>query len=63
MDMVCFPKNDIFPLSVFDYYIGEEKWIKAGSKDSTKNPKNGTTLGADDGIGLATALASWRMKR
>jgi dipeptidase D len=25
MDMVCFPKNDIFPLSVFDYYIGEEK--------------------------------------
>lgn len=63
MDMVCFPKNDIFPLNVFDFEIngedGEngEKWIKAGDKDSISNPKNGTTLGADDGIGVATALA------
>jgi dipeptidase D len=38
MDMVCFPKNDIFPLKVFDYDINGEKWIKAGSKDSTENP-------------------------
>lgn len=60
MDMVCFPKNDIFPLNVFDFEIkGEnvEKWIKAGSRDSIGNPKTGTTLGADDGIGVATALA------
>jgi dipeptidase D len=57
MDMVCFPKNDIFPLKVFDYDINGEKWIKAGNPDSVDNPKNGTTLGADDGIGVATALA------
>ncbi|MDD2834682.1 MAG: M20/M25/M40 family metallo-hydrolase [Methanothrix sp.] len=57
MDMVCFPKNDIFPLKVFDYDINGEKWIKAGEKDSISDPKKGTTLGADDGIGVATALA------
>ncbi|MDQ1261489.1 MAG: dipeptidase, partial [Euryarchaeota archaeon] len=54
MDMVCFPKNDIFPLKVFDYDLEGEKWIKAGSPDSIDNPKKGTTLGADDGIGVAT---------
>jgi len=57
MDMVCFPKNDIFPLKVFDYEINGAKWIKAGEMDSISDPKKGTTLGADDGIGVATALA------
>ncbi len=57
MDMVCFPKNDIFPLNVFDFEINGEKWIKAGGRDSIGNPKTGTTLGADNGIGVATALA------
>ena len=57
MDMVCFPKNDIFPLKVFDYDIKGEKWIKAGDKASISEPNKGTTLGADDGIGVATALA------
>jgi dipeptidase D len=57
MDMVCYPKNDIFPLNVFDYDINGEKWIKAGDRASTSDPDKGTTLGADDGIGVATALA------
>jgi len=57
MDMVCYPKNDIFPLKVFDYDIEGEKWIKAGDRASISDPDKGTTLGADDGIGVATALA------
>jgi dipeptidase D len=57
MDMVCYPKNEIFPLDVFDYDINGEKWIKAGDKASISEPSKGTTLGADDGIGVATALA------
>lgn len=57
MDMVCYPNNDIFPLQVFDYDIEGEKWIKAGDKASISDPDKGTTLGADDGIGVATALA------
>jgi dipeptidase D len=57
MDMVCFPKNDIFPLKVFDYDLNGEKWIKAGERGSINDPRKGTTLGADDGIGVATALA------
>jgi len=57
MDMVCFPKNDIFPLNVFDYDLNGEKWIKAGDLESINDPRKGTTLGADDGIGVATALA------
>jgi|WetSurMetagenome_2_1015567.scaffolds.fasta_scaffold04332_6 dipeptidase D len=57
MDMVCFPKNDIFPLNVFDYDLNGEKWIKAGDRESINDPRKGTTLGADDGIGVATALA------
>jgi dipeptidase D len=57
MDMVCFPKNDIFPLNVFDYDLKGEKWIKAGDRESINDPTKGTTLGADDGIGVATALA------
>lgn len=54
MDMVCYPDNNIFPLNVVGYDIEEEKWIKASS---ISDPENGTTLGADDGIGVATALA------
>lgn len=57
MDMVCFPKNDIFPLKVFEYDLKGDKWIKAGDPDSVNDPTKGTTLGADDGIGVATALA------
>jgi len=33
------------------------KWIKAGAEDSITNPEKGTTLGADNGIGVATILA------
>ncbi len=57
MDMVCYPKNDIFPLKAFDYEIKGERWIKAGDQASVSEPDKGTTLGADDGIGVATALA------
>jgi dipeptidase D len=57
MDMVCYPNNDIFPLQVFDYDIEGEKWIKAGEEESISDPDKGTTLGADDGIGVAIALA------
>jgi dipeptidase D len=58
MDMVCQPNENIFELHVFGYR--DEKgvnWIKAGSEDSISHPENGTTLGADDGIGVATILA------
>lgn len=57
MDMVCHPNNDIFPLQVFGYDIGGEKWIKAGDEESISDPEKGSTLGADDGIGVAAALA------
>jgi dipeptidase D len=56
MDMVCYPNNDIFPLQVFGYDIEGEKWIKAGDEKSISDPEKGSTLGADDGIGVATAL-------
>ncbi len=58
-DMVCYPDEKIFPLHVFGYrYKGkDEKWIKAGDEKSTEDPSIGTTLGADDGIGVATILA------
>jgi dipeptidase D len=57
-DMVCYSDQHIFPLNVFGYkYPGEEKWIKAGRVESIENPEAGTTLGADDGIGVATILA------
>ncbi|WP_269850821.1 zinc-binding metallopeptidase family protein [Methanosarcina horonobensis] len=59
MDMVCSPNKNIFPLNVFGYTDEEGvKWIKAGDKESVFYPEKGTTLGADDGIGLATILAS-----
>ena len=58
-DMVCYPNKDIFPLHVFEYTDPNdgERWIKAGSKDSIDHPESGTTLGADDGIGVTTILA------
>ncbi|MGE5473734.1 MAG: M20/M25/M40 family metallo-hydrolase [Ignavibacteriales bacterium] len=58
MDMVCSPHKKIFPLNVFGYTDENGvKWIKAGDKESIFYPEKGTTLGADDGIGLATILA------
>jgi dipeptidase D len=58
MDIVCSPNKDIFPLNVFGYTDEKGiKWIKAGDKESIFHPEKGTTLGADDGIGLATILA------
>jgi dipeptidase D len=58
MDMVCYPKDDIFPLHVFGYDDDQGvKWIKAGEEASIDDPQKGTTLGADDGIGVATILA------
>ncbi len=58
MDMVCSPNMDIFPLHVFGYHDKEGvKWIKAGNEESISQPEKGTTLGADDGIGVATILA------
>ncbi len=58
MDMVCYPKDDIFPLHVFGYDDDQgAKWIKAGDEASIDDPNKGTTLGADDGIGVATILA------
>lgn len=58
MDMVCSPDKEIFPLKVFGYPDEEsEKWIKAGDQESITDPGKGTTLGADDGIGVATILA------
>ena len=49
VDMVCEKDSDVvhnFDTDPIDYYIDEE-WMKA----------RGTTLGADDGIGVATMLA------
>jgi dipeptidase D len=57
-DMVCTPNKEIFPLNVFGYSDEEgAKWIKAGDTASITDPEKGTTLGADDGIGVATILA------
>ena len=58
MDMVCQPNENIFDLKVFGYRDDEGvNWIKAGKKESVTDPSLGTTLGADDGIGVATILA------
>lgn len=58
MDMVCWPNDDIFPLHVFGYDDDQGvKWIKAGEEASIDDPQRGTTLGADDGIGVVTILA------
>ncbi|HEX3029221.1 MAG TPA: beta-Ala-His dipeptidase [Clostridia bacterium] len=53
MDMVCVPKHDIFPLTLLTYQDSDVTWLKAGDLQKGK----GTTLGADDGIGVATILA------
>lgn len=52
MDMVCQPDCDIFPLKLYEDQ-DNPGWLRAYDKTGTKN----TTLGADDGIGLAIALA------
>lgn len=58
MDMVCQPNEKIFELDVFGYRDDEGvNWIKAGKKESITDPSLGTTLGADDGIGVATIIA------
>ena len=56
MDMVCVPHERIFPLKLTfcDAQGGPGTgWVKAGGH----TPQDGTTLGADDGIGIAVALA------
>jgi dipeptidase D len=54
MDMVFNPVDMDFPLDVIinHDYDNEGKWLKANDKSG-----NPSTLGADDGIGVATALA------
>ena len=47
MDMVTVPSADIFPLNLSEYTDGTNKWLRADN----------TTLGADDGIGVATILS------
>jgi dipeptidase D len=47
MDMVTVPSDDIFPLNLRIYDDGINKWLKADN----------TTLGADDGIGVAAILS------
>jgi dipeptidase D len=54
MDMVCVPECNIFPIKLNKYEDeAGNKMLKGGGFDE----ETGTTLGADDGIGLATALA------
>lgn len=56
MDMVLFPKYLQPPLDIIacdESGKDGDGWIKAGGYDI----ESGTTLGADDGIGVATALA------
>lgn len=65
MDMVCSPDKNIFPLHIFGYSENKgPKWIKAlkessisSPEENIQDPDKGTTLGADDGIGVATMLA------
>lgn len=56
LDMVCVPNAQIFPLRLV-FCDSEGKpghgWVKAGGY----NDQDGTSLGADDGIGVALALA------
>ena len=58
MDMVCVKGQDadcdIFPIELNKYQDEREvNWLKGGGSKQDE----GTTLGADDGIGVATALA------
>ncbi|MFC1712249.1 beta-Ala-His dipeptidase [Candidatus Poribacteria bacterium] len=58
LDMMCYPNDDIFPLKLFKYKDDQGvEWLKAGDLKGINDPAKGTTLGADDGIGVATALA------
>ncbi len=53
LDMVYNPANMTFPLNVIDDTSRQDgKWIKAKSASGVDS-----TLGADDGLGVATALA------
>lgn len=52
MDMVCNPDNMKFPLNLFVVEKDQAFWLKAKDKTGIDS-----TLGADDGIGVATALA------
>jgi dipeptidase D len=53
MDMVCVPDCCIFPIKLSKYQDNGTDTLKGGGC----SPETGTTLGADDGIGVATALA------
>jgi len=53
MDMVCVPNDQIFPIKLTQYKEDTKNVLKGGGMTE----KEGTTLGADDGIGVATALA------
>lgn len=56
MDMVCVPNEDIFPLKLVECDAQGKPgtgWVKAGGYTD----QDGTSLGADNGIGLAIALA------
>jgi dipeptidase D len=56
LDMVCVPNDQIFPLKL-QYCDGQGRsgagWVKAGGFTDI----DGTSLGADDGIGVAIVLA------
>ncbi len=56
LDMVCVPNDQIFPLKL-QYCDSEGQpgngWVKAGGYTDS----DGTSLGADDGIGVAIVLA------
>ncbi|TAJ06816.1 M20/M25/M40 family metallo-hydrolase [Marinilabiliaceae bacterium JC017] len=56
MDMVTVPSENIFPLQLGMYTEDNKTWLKA-YQDLQNPAKGGTTLGADDGIGVATILA------
>jgi dipeptidase D len=52
LDMVCNPSDMTFPLTTYTEMIDNTTWLKGRSHDGRPS-----TLGADDGIGVATALA------
>jgi dipeptidase D len=52
LDMVCNPSDMTFPLTTYTEEIDKVKWLKGRSNDGRPS-----TLGADDGIGVAVALA------
>ncbi|MDD3653476.1 MAG: M20/M25/M40 family metallo-hydrolase [Desulfotomaculaceae bacterium] len=56
LDMVAVPGEKIFPLKLDKYTENNITWLRA-LKDLAHPEKGGTTLGADDGIGVATILS------